>query len=80
MDKDGNPLASGQTCNMKAGMTPANFWANISYSEIYPQCDLVLYRKERTGSIEKLTELERKSKDHAHIVNRKYSMHLIIDQ
>ena len=56
----------------------AQFVANISYYEIYPACDLVLYEKGTEG-LESFKELTR-SKDNIKEVNGRFSLFILIHE
>ena len=59
---------------------PAKFKADVGYNEIYPACDLALYRKTIEGGSEKFEELQRESKNNVKVVNGLYSLLLVINQ
>ena len=74
---DGNPLTNHDTYELKADTTPTVFTANVSYNNIYPPCDLLLYKTEEGHGSEKC---EGRSKDKVTVVNGKYSLQLDINQ
>ena len=54
------PIENGVTYEM---INHDKFKANVSYNEIYPPCDLILYRKTIQGGREEINELKREVKD-----------------
>ena len=65
---------------MSGTTSVAKFKADVGYNEIYPACDLALYRKTIEGGSEKFAELQRESKNNVKVVNGLYSLLLVINQ
>ena len=80
-NKYGLPLTSGVPYKMQSSMSPATFIANISYNEIYPQCDLVLYEKRKQDSSpENFIKIDKQPRQNAKVRNNKFSLHIDIEQ
>ena len=77
----GNPINNGVTHAIYSATSTAMFSANIGYKDIYPACDLVLYKKRLDGGADNLAIIiEKEQGGNIEEYNGKFSLHFALEQ
>ena len=79
-DIAGTPITNDITHAIYSATSTAMFSANIGYADIYPACDLVLYKRRVDGGADNLAIIIEKGQGNIEEYNGKFSLHFALEQ